>query len=103
MRNELIGEVRDMITGFLKNNRMELPTGRRNNIVPARRSWIPLKNRETVLMMHEIAVGCINVTEPVRFGLRTRARGSGKGPVPARGSAPTGLWVPAWAVLALLL
>ena len=33
----------------------------------------------------------------------TRARGLGKGPVPARGSAPTGLWLPARAVLALLL
>ena len=71
MRNKLIGDVRDMITGFLKNNRMEPSTCRRNNIggFPARRSWIPLKNRETLLMMHEIAVGCSNVTEPVRFGL----------------------------------
>ena len=34
---------------------------------------------------------------------RTRARGLGKGPVPARGTAPTGVWVPARAVLALLL
>ena len=32
MRNELIGDVRNMITGFLKNNRMEPSTGRRNNI-----------------------------------------------------------------------
>ena len=47
VRNELIGDVRDMITGFLKNNRMEPSTGRRNNIggIPASRSWIPLKNR----------------------------------------------------------
>ena len=53
-----------MITGFLKNNRMEPSTGRRNvGGVPARRAWIPLKERETVLMMHEIAVGCINVTK----------------------------------------
>ena len=37
MRNELIGDVRDMITGILKNNRMEPSTGRRNDIggVPA--------------------------------------------------------------------
>ena len=34
---------------------------------------------------------------------RTNARGLGKGPVPVRGSEPTGLWVPARAVLALLL
>ena len=32
VRNELIGDVRNVLTGFLKNNRMELPTGRRNNI-----------------------------------------------------------------------
>ena len=71
VHNELIGDVRNVITGFFKNNRMELSTGRRNDIggVPAGQSWIPLKNRETVLMMHEIAVGCINVTKPVRFGL----------------------------------
>ena len=51
-----------MITGLLKNNRVEPSTGRRDNIggVPAGRSWIPLKNRETVLMMHEITVGSIN-------------------------------------------
>ena len=43
---ELFRDVRNMITGFLKNNRMELSTGRRDNIggVPAGRSWIPLKN-----------------------------------------------------------
>ena len=77
MRNELIGNVRNMITGFLKNNCMEPSTGRCDNIGegPARR------DRETVLMMHEIAVGCTNVTKPVKFGLqnltigRTRARG----------------------------
>ena len=65
--NELIRDVRNMITGFLKKNSMELSTGRRR--VPAGRSWIPLKNRETVLMVHEIAVNRVNVTEPVRFGL----------------------------------
>ena len=56
-----------MITSFLKNNCMEPSTGGRNNIggVPARWAWIPLKDRETVLMMHEIAVNSINVTEPV--------------------------------------
>ena len=60
-----------MITAFLKNTRMELPTGSRNNIggVPAGRSWIPLKNRETVLMMHEITVSSINVAMPIGFGL----------------------------------
>ena len=34
---------------------------------------------------------------------RTRAQGFGKGPRPARGSAPVAGWVPAWAVHALLL
>ena len=29
----------------------------------------PLKNRESVLMMHEITVGCTNVTKPIMFGL----------------------------------
>ena len=81
-RNELIGDVRDMITGFWKNNRME-PSGsgrNENGGVPARRAWIPLKDRETVLMTHEVAVGCVNASKPVRFGLpkfdhgRTMAR-----------------------------
>ena len=66
MRNELIGG-----DGFLKNNRKEPSTSRRNDIggVPARQGWIPLKNRETVLMMHEVAVGSINASKPVRLGL----------------------------------
>ena len=50
---------------------MKPSTGRGNDIggVPARRAWIPLKDRETVLMMHEVAVGCVNASKPVRFGL----------------------------------
>ena len=46
MRNELIGDVRNMITGFLKNNRMKPSTSRRDDIggVLARRAWVPLKN-----------------------------------------------------------
>ena len=111
MRNKLIGDVRNMITGLLKNSRMEPSTGRRNNIggVPARGSWIPLKNRETALMMHEIAVGCVNASKPVRFGITKfdhRAnQGSwfGKRTTSRTRSAPTALWVPARAVLALLL
>ena len=49
---------------------MEPPTSRCNNLggVPAW-TWVPLKHRETVLMMHEIAVNSINVTEPIGFGL----------------------------------
>ena len=109
-RNELIGDARNMITGFLNNNRMELSTSRRDDVsrVPARQVWIQLTERKKILMMYEIAVGSINVTLPIRFGLtkfdqRTRARGLGKRPLPARGSAPTRLWVPAITVLALLL
>ena len=81
MRYELIGDVRDMITGFLKNDRMELSKGSRDNIggVLAGRSWIPLKNRETVLMMHEITVNCVNVSEPVRFGLSKFDHSKNKG------------------------
>ena len=101
-----------MITGFLKNNRMKLSTGSGDNVgrISARRAWIPLKKGKAELMMHEIAVDCVNVTEPVRTWIaqdltmgRTNARGLGKGSVPVRGSEPTGLWVPARAVLALLL
>ena len=60
-----------MITGFLKNNRMILTTGSEDNVsrISARRAWIPLKEGKTNLMMHEIAVNGINVTEPVGFGL----------------------------------
>ena len=101
VRCELIGDMRNMITGFLKNDRMKPSTGRCNDIggVPARRAWIPLKNRETVLMMHEITVSGADATKPVMFGLakldhgKNQARGFGKGPVPARGSAPTDLHV----------
>ena len=106
VRNELIGDVRNMITGFLKNNRMELSKSSRDNVggVPAGQSWIPLKNRETVLMLHEIAVNSINVSEPVRFDHgEDRAGGFGTGQRPARGSAPMARRVPARAVLALPL
>ena len=82
MRNELIGDVRNMITGFLKNNRMEPSTRRRNDIgrVPARRAWIPLKSRETVLMMHEVAVRCVNASKPIRFGLTKFDQRKNQGP-----------------------
>ena len=60
---------------------MELSIGSRDNIggVPAGQDWIPLKDRETVLMMHEIAVNCINVTKPVRFGLPKFDHGENQG------------------------
>ena len=99
--------MRDMIAGFLKDNRMKPSASRCDDIggVPARWAWIPLKDSETVLMMHEIAVHSTLVSEPVRFDLakfdHRKARGFGKGPRPARGSAPMAWWVPARAVLAL--
>ena len=42
--SEVIRDVRDMVAGFLKNNRMKLPTGSRDNIgrISTRRAWIPL-------------------------------------------------------------
>ena len=60
-----------MITGFLKNNRMKLSTGSGDNVgrISARRAWIPLKKGKAELMMHEIAVDCVNVTKLVRLGL----------------------------------
>ena len=45
-----------MITGFLKNNRMELSTGSRDNIGGVPWAWVPFKHRERVVMKHEIAV-----------------------------------------------
>ena len=41
---ELIGDVRDMVTGFLKDNCMKLTTGSRGDVggISARRAWIPL-------------------------------------------------------------
>ena len=68
---ELLRDVRDVITGFLKNNCMKSTTGSGDNVsrISARRPWIPLEARKTILMMHEITVGCINVTVPIRFGL----------------------------------
>ena len=45
VRHELIRDVRNMIAGFLKNNRMKLTTGSGDNVgrISARRAWIPLK------------------------------------------------------------
>ena len=60
-----------MITGFLQNNRMGLPTGCGNNVsgMFARWAWVPLKKGETELMMYEVAVSCIKTSVPFRFGL----------------------------------
>ena len=101
-----------MITGFLKNNNMKLSTGSGDNVgrISARRAWIPLKKGKAELMVHEIAVHCIYVTERVRFGLTKFDHKKNKGSwfwertcSCARVCTNTGLLVPAWAVLALLL
>ena len=68
---ELIEDVRNMSTGFLKNNRMKLPAGCGNNVgrISARRAWIPLKEGKAELMVHEIAVNCGNGAKSVGLGL----------------------------------
>ena len=42
VRSEVIRDVRDMIAGFLKDNRMEPTTGGRDDVgrISARRAWI---------------------------------------------------------------
>ena len=37
--------------------------------ISARRAWIPLKKGKAKLMVHEIAVNCVNVTKSVGLGL----------------------------------
>ena len=61
---------------------MKLSTGSRDNVgrISARRAWIPLKKVKTELMMHEIAVGSVNVINPVRFGLPKLDHGKDQGP-----------------------
>ena len=102
-----------MITGFLKDNCMKLTTGSGDNVgrISARRAWIPLKKGKAELMVHEIAVNCGNGAKSVGLGLpKTDHReeslplvGEGRPAYQYEGSEPTGLWVPARAVLALLL
>ena len=50
---------------------MKFTTGSGDNFsrISARQAWIPLEKRKTILMMHEITVGCFNITVPIRFGL----------------------------------
>ena len=56
-------------------------------------------------MMHEVTFHSVNVSELVRFDLAklATARGFGKGPRPARGSAFLARWVPARTTFALVL
>ena len=78
VRNELIRDVGDVITGFLKS--MKPSASRCDDVggVLARWAWVPLKNKETVLMMHEVTVRSINVS--VRFDLAKFDHGENKGP-----------------------
>ena len=71
-----------MVTGFLNNNRMKLSTGSGNNVgrISTRWALIFLKKGKTELMMHEMAVDCVNVTKPVRFGLPKFDHGIDQGP-----------------------
>ena len=57
MRDELIRDSRDVDAGFLKDNSMKSPAGRRKGMCGILACWaeIPLKNREAVLVMHEVA------------------------------------------------
>ena len=117
VRNELIGDVRDMVAGFLKDNCMEPTTNGRDDVgkISAHRAWILLKKGKAKLMMHEIAVSCGDGAESVGLGLlldlgcpklttgRINAFSLGKKPASVRRLEPTELWVPARAALALLL
>ena len=50
---------------------MKLSTGSGDKVgrICARRAWIPLKKGKAELMLHEIAVDCVNVTKSVGFWL----------------------------------
>ena len=50
VRNELISDVRNVITGFSKNNCMKLTTGSRDKVrrISARGTWIPLEERDGI-------------------------------------------------------
>ena len=71
-RDELIRDSRDVVAGFLKDNRMKSPAGRRKDMrgILACWAWIPLKNREAALVVHEVAVCVEKGAMPAGFGLR---------------------------------
>ena len=70
VRNELVGDVRQVVTGFLQDDCVESSASGGNDLcgIPARRSWIPLQNGEAILMMHEVTFRIVNVTKSSRFG-----------------------------------
>ena len=65
VRNELVGDVRNVITGFLQNDCVESSARGCNDLcgIPVRWSWIPLQNGEAILMMHEVTFRIVNVTK----------------------------------------
>ena len=67
---------------------MKLSTGSGDNVgrISARRAWIPLKKGKAELMMHEIAVNCVNVTKPNRLGLPIFDHGKNQCPWFRKGS-----------------
>ena len=68
VRYELVRDVDHVVAGFLYDNCVKNSTSRCYNLGGVPTSWIPLQNRETILMMHEIAVCVVKVAEPNRFG-----------------------------------
>ena len=70
VRNEPVGDVRYVVTGFLQDDCVESSASGGNDLggIPARWSWIPLQNGEATLMMHEVTVRVVKVAESSRFG-----------------------------------
>ena len=60
-----------MVAGFLKDYCMKPTTGGRDDVgrISARRAWIPLKERKSELMVHEVDVSCGNGTKTIGLGL----------------------------------
>ena len=71
VRNELVGAVRNMVTGFLQDDCMKSSASGGYDLcgIPVRLSWIPLQNGEATLMMHEVTVRIVNVAKSSMFGL----------------------------------
>ena len=104
VRHELIG---DVITGFLKNNRMEPSTGHRTengggSCAPGLGSTEEQGDGIGDARGHYTQYQCVRARQVLAWPNltmeRTRARGF-KGPLPVRGSAPMAWWVPARAAL----
>ena len=64
-RNDLVGDVRNMVTGFLQDDCMKSSASGGHDLcrIPARWSWIPLQNGEVISMMRELTVRIVNVAQ----------------------------------------